>query len=108
MRAADQVFRSERVGLARPGSTTAHIRGGRPTGAAQQRRRAGAHIFIGCVAHFESRDIRDEILGSGAKHGFLAWLRCDDCQSLEHQIRDDLAMRAHRPGNHAGVAAGNE
>ena len=68
MRAADQVFRRERVCLSRPRSTTAHVHGCRPAGPAQQRGRAGPHILIRCVTDFESSDIRDEILRSGAKH----------------------------------------
>jgi len=65
---ADQVFSSERVCLSRPGSTATHIHGRRPTGAAQQRRHAGQHIFIRRVTDLKPRDISDEILRAGAKH----------------------------------------
>src|SRR6266404_3236507 len=38
----------------------------------------------------------------------LTRLRRDDRQSLQHQVRHDLTMRAHRARDHAGIAAGDE
>ncbi len=69
MRAANQIFRRECLGLARPGTAAAHIHGCRPTGLAEHGRDAGPHGFVRGVADLKSRDIGDEILRSGSKQG---------------------------------------
>ena len=72
VRAPDQILGGQRVGFAPAGAAAAHVHGGRPRRAAEQRRHSGAHPFVGRVAHLEPRDIRNQVSVGGPKQG-IAW-----------------------------------
>src|SRR5450755_1256788 len=71
MRAPDEIFRREHVGLARTRTPAPHIDSRRPVRTAREDGHSGDDAIVGRMSYQETRHIRDEISDTGSKH------RCD-------------------------------